>query len=133
MEDLILLDTSVLIEYFRKKQKTESFFYKLSDVSNNFCISVITHYEISCGINFQQNSFWNSFFSDIINVPYSASLNAVAVKITSDLKRKRQSIEFKDLIIAATAVHFNYRLATINVRHFEHITGLKLVTPDSFR
>jgi len=131
MEDLILLDTSVLIDYFRKKRRETSFFYQLASISNNFCISVITHYEISCGINLQQDSFWSSFFTDIINVPYNTSLNLTAVRVTKDLKKNRKSIEFKDLIIGSTALHHNYQLATINVKHFEYIDGLKLITPDS--
>lgn len=131
MEDLILLDTSVLIDYFRKKQKEKSFFYSLSAFSNQFCISVITHFEITCGINIQQHSFWKSLFDDIIHVPYTVSLNSVAVKVLNDLKRKRKNIEFKDLIICSTALHYNYQLATLNVKHFEHVQGLKLITPES--
>jgi predicted nucleic acid-binding protein len=42
----------------------------------------------------------------------------------------RKSIEFQDLIIAATAISFNNPLATINKKHFDNIEGLDLITPD---
>lgn len=132
MEDLILLDTSVLIEYFRKKNRLDTLFVKLSENTNNFCISVVTHFEISCGINFKQEIFWNNIFSDIIQLPYSTSLNYIAVDIYNQLKRKRITVEFKDLIIASTARQYNYKLATINKKHFEDIPELKLITHSSF-
>lgn len=130
MEDLILLDSSVLIEYFRKRDRETSFFYKRAGASNNFCISVITHFEITSGINFQQEPFWLNIFSDVINVPYNTSLNFTAVKILQQLKRKGLNIEFKDLIIAST-IKFGYHLATLNKKHFINIPDLLLITPDS--
>lgn len=45
-KQLICLDTSVLIDYFRKKDKTKSFFYALADEYDSFAVSVITEYEI---------------------------------------------------------------------------------------
>ncbi len=35
-------------------------------------------------------------------------------------------------MIAATALHFKYKLATINEKHFQDIDGLDLITPSSF-
>lgn len=132
MEDLILLDTSVLIDFFRKKNSQESFFYHLSGINIGFCISVVTHFEISNGINLRQESFWSNFFSDILIIPYNISLNFIAVGIIQQLKRKRKSIEFKDIIISSTAINFGYQLATLNKKHFRDISELKLLTPDSF-
>ena len=52
--------------------------------------------------------------------------------ILKQLKSKRKTIEYKDLLIAATALHYNYSLATINEKHFKDIKGLDLITPASF-
>ena len=132
MENLILLDTSVLIEYFRKKTREDSLFVKLASISNNFCISVITHFEISCGIDLYQKQFWSNIFSDIIHIPYNTSLNKSAVAIYHQSKRNRNTVEFKDLIIASTAIQYGYQLATLNKKHFEHIQDLSLITHSSF-
>jgi tRNA(fMet)-specific endonuclease VapC len=56
-EQIILLDTSVLIDFFRKKDKSKSYFYQLSDIATSFVVSSITHFEIYTGISFkEQNS-----------------------------------------------------------------------------
>ncbi len=65
-------------------------------------------------------------------VPYQAYINLTAINILKQLKLKRKTIEYKDLMIAATALHFNYRLATLNQKYFQDIDGLDLITPSSF-
>lgn len=47
---IICLDTSVLVEYFRKKDKSKSFFIELT-FKYKFAISVITKLEILNGSN----------------------------------------------------------------------------------
>jgi predicted nucleic acid-binding protein len=71
--------------------------------------------------------------ADILIIPYQHYLNETAISITKQLKLKRKTIEYKDLLIAATALHFNYSLATINEKHFKDIDGLHLITPSSFQ
>ena len=41
----VLLDSSIIIEYFRKKNKSKSILYKLSD-KYHFCMTTITVFEI---------------------------------------------------------------------------------------
>ena len=45
----ILIDTSVLIDYFRKQDKTKSKLWKLLESNDELCISVITEFEFLCG------------------------------------------------------------------------------------
>ena len=54
---LICLDTSVLIDYFRKENKSKTFFFKLAK-DHRFAISVLTKFEILVGSNEQQKEFW---------------------------------------------------------------------------
>jgi predicted nucleic acid-binding protein len=46
---MILLDSSILIDLFRKKNKEKTLFYNLSKTEEIFCISSITSYEIGIG------------------------------------------------------------------------------------
>jgi predicted nucleic acid-binding protein len=39
------------------------------------------------------------------------------------------AIAFEDLTIGATALHLGFDIATLNVKHFQLIPGLKIVTP----
>jgi predicted nucleic acid-binding protein len=38
------------------------------------------------------------------------------------------SIDFPDLMIGATALHLGFDVVTLNVRHFQAIPGLKIVS-----
>jgi len=67
---MILLDTSVLIEMFRVKDKMTTFFYRLSINNNDFAISILTHYEIYRGSNNVQNTFWTNFLKNIKVLPF---------------------------------------------------------------
>jgi tRNA(fMet)-specific endonuclease VapC len=50
------------------------------------------------------------------------------VDISSALKRKRKQIDIADLFIAATAISNNLSFATLNLKHFERIDTLQIVT-----
>ena len=132
MESLICLDTSVLIDFYRKTKKEKSFFYLLTTKYSGFVIPVTVHFELLVGNNEKQISFWQNLLEDFLVIPYHPNVNFTAIKIVKQLKTNKKSIEFKDLQIAATALHYNYTLATLNQKHFEDIISLKLITPNSF-
>lgn len=45
----VLIDTSILIDYFRKKNKSKTIFYRLS-LENMIYISAITEFEFLIGV-----------------------------------------------------------------------------------
>ena len=130
IQRLTFVDSFVLIEYFRKSKKENSFFYTLLNKNfQGFPASVVVHFEIYKGANDVQMIYWDNLFEDILIVPYNQSMNKKSLGIYQQLKKARKSIEFQDLIIAATALFSNSPLATINKKHFENIEGLELITP----
>jgi tRNA(fMet)-specific endonuclease VapC len=133
MEDLICLDSSVLIDFYRKKRKETTFFYQLSLQYSGFVLPVVSHFEILTGSNINQHSFWENLFEDFIIIPYIPKINFTAIKISAELKKLRKLIDFKDLIIASTAMHYNYTLGTLNEKHFINIRSLKIITPSSLK
>jgi predicted nucleic acid-binding protein len=126
-KQVICLDTSVLIDYFRRVNKSKSFFYELSQEYELFAVSAITEYEIYCGSNADQDLYWDEFFTKIINLPYDSEANRVTIGIERDLRRKNRSIDKPDLMIAGTAIAHKLQLATLNLKHFERVDGLELV------
>lgn len=133
MESIICLDASPLIDYYRKKHKEKTFFYQLTKAYHGFVLPVTSHFEILRGSNPNQHSFWENMFADLLIIPYQPYINETAILIVNQLKTKRKTIDFKDLLIAATSLHYNYSLATINEKHFRDIEGLHLITPSSFQ
>jgi predicted nucleic acid-binding protein len=124
---LILVDTSVLIDFFRKTDKNNSVWIKLFDKGYNFSISSITYYEIYSGATIQQIPFWQSVLNRTQILDFNKATAQVAVTINNELKRKSQQIDIADLFIAATALANNLPLATLNHKHFERIGKLSIV------
>ena len=124
---MILLDTSVLIEMFRVKDKTTTFFYRLSNDNDDFAISILTHYEIFRGSNHVQNTFWTNFLENIKVIPFDLAVSNEAIGIYKLLKTQNQMIDLADLLIAATAIAHNLDFATLNLKHFSKIPNLHLL------
>lgn len=123
---IILLDTSIPVDYFRKKDKTRSAFVQLADRYSQFCISAITEYEIRSGINPEQETFWEKVLGQIEVLPFDSKIVSVAADINRALKKKSKQIAIPDLFIAATAVAVKIPLATLNRKHFDRIETLTL-------
>lgn len=62
-DELICLDSTILIDYFRKTKKENSFFFELANQYSTFAVSIITEFEILSGSNQNQNQkeFWDKF------------------------------------------------------------------------
>jgi tRNA(fMet)-specific endonuclease VapC len=126
--ELILLDTSVLIDFYRKQNKSKSLFYKLSLKHQNFGISVVTKYEILIGSKSDKVSFWNAFFENLTIIPFDENCSIEAVEVYKNLKSRNKLIEIPDLFIGATAKYHKLSLATLNVKHFGRIEGLEIIS-----
>ncbi len=126
-KQVICLDTSVLIDYFRKVNKSKSFFYELTKEYDLFAVSAITEYEIYFGSNTEQDLFWDDFFNMIVSLPYNSEANHYTTMIERELRQNNKTIDKPDLMIAGTAIANNMKLATLNIKHFERIVGLELI------
>ena len=123
---MILLDSSVLIELFRKKDKKKTLFYRLSRSRNDMCISVITYYEIGIGNSPTHTEYWNRLCENLTIIPLDRQCADDAVSIYTDLRKRNKMIDLADLLIGATALSKDIPLATLNLKHFERIKGLDI-------
>ena len=125
--NIVLIDTSILIEYFRKSDKTRSKLVSLIRMGYKFHIWSITEYEIYAGSNLNQQTFWEQLLEKIVVLPFNKQAAKVAVEINNELKRKRKQIAIADLFIAATAIGNNLPFATLNIKHFDRIDNLLIL------
>lgn len=125
--ELICLDSSILIDYFRKTKKENSFFFELSNQYSSFAVSVITEFEVISGSNQNQKEFWDKFFQRVLVLPFDSKVNEEAIKIYRELKRNGNLIDIPDLFIGATAKAYNLKLATLNEKDFVRIPGLEIL------
>lgn len=124
---VVLVDTSILIDLFRKTDKENTVLVSLVRQGYVFCISAITDYEIYTGASFGQIDFWNEFLQKTEVFPFDKSVAKKAVEINFQLKKKRKQIAIPDLFIAATAILHDLPFATLNIKHFERIEGLNII------
>ncbi len=126
-DKIVLVDTSILIDLFRKTDKTNSILLSLVRQGYLYCISAVTEFEIYSGATISQNNFWENLIEKIQVIPFDQIVVKVAVDINNDLKRKRKQIDLADLFIAATAISNRFPFATLNKKHFGRIDQLEII------
>lgn len=124
---MILLDSSILIELFRKKDKKKTQFYSLSKLDEEFSISTITYYEIGIGNRKSHAGFWDSLCNNLTVLPFDKNCADTAITIYHNLLKKNQIIDLADILIGATAITHNIPVSTLNIKHFARIAGLTLM------
>ncbi len=122
-----MVDTSILIDYYRKTEKDNTVWVKLVRDGYQFAISSVTKYEIFSGASFSQLGFWNEVLKAVDVIALDEASVDTAVEINAGLKRKRKQIDIADLFIAASAIANNLPIATLNKKHFERIEKLKII------
>lgn len=122
----MLVDSSLIIDFLRRKNKSECWFYSLVAGDKQLMVSVITQAELYAG-----KSVWEKkrardelglIFSALKILPLTEDIAISAGKI-----RAVYGIDLIDSIIAATAISKSVPLATMNQKHFKSIVNLKLV------
>ncbi len=126
-DKIVLVDTSVLIDLFRKTDKANSALVSLVRQGYNYHISAVTEYEIYTGATLGQVDFWDNFLQKTEVLPFDRSVAKIAVDLNKALKRKRKLIDTADLFIAATALANNLPFATLNKKHFDRIDELNII------
>ena len=121
----VLVDTSVFIDYFRKKDKTKTDLYRLQQSGYVLLTSSVCFFEYMSGSNHPE--FDAILFENIEVIPLDKDQARRAAEIFKKLKQKNMLIEFRDILIAACAMAEEMPLATRNKKHFDRIEGLEFV------
>jgi tRNA(fMet)-specific endonuclease VapC len=124
--EMICLDTNLLIDHKRAKQKDSTKLYQLS-FTYKFAITTITAYELLRGDNSKEDIFWSDFFSKITILDFSLDAAKEAGRIYRSLKSRGMMIDIEDILIGGIALANNHKVATNNKSHFSRIEGLELL------
>lgn len=125
---VVCLDTSVLIDFYRNRDKSKSLLFRLTEKYPFFAVSAVTEYELCLGNSQEQNIFWDDFFSRVIILPFDSNAVKQSVNIYRQLKQQNKLIDMPDIMIAGTVLQNNMPLATLNRKHFERISGLEIIS-----
>ncbi len=134
----LILDTSILIASERRWEAIEDILRQARALHGevDIALSAISVVELTHGIyrartdadRTRRHVFAEGVFHDLIVHPVSLEIAQLAGRIEGEQAAKGIAIAFEDLVIGATALHLGFDVATLNVRHFEPIPGLKIVT-----
>ncbi|MFH1649915.1 MAG: type II toxin-antitoxin system VapC family toxin [Candidatus Woesearchaeota archaeon] len=123
MDSQICIDTSVAIEWLKKRKFAETFAELHGD--SRVTLSVVSLFELLLRKTKLEDV--ESFRKDVELLEVNESVARTASILHKELERKGRMIEFADIFIAACAMTNGCSLATLNKKHFENIPGLKLV------
>ena len=123
---MVMIDACVFIDYFRSKNKEDSFLTKLTKGSHKCCTSAVAKYEVLAGAHEKDMSEWQQIFDKIAVFAFDDSTIDMARKIFRQLKRNNKLVGISDILIAATAIVNDLPLATLNRYHCARIQDLRL-------
>jgi predicted nucleic acid-binding protein len=134
----LILDTGILIASERRRESVEDILRRVRALHGeiDIALSTVSVVELTHGIYRARNDadrerrrvFSEGVFQDIIVHPVSLEIAQLAGKIEGEQAAQGIAIAFEDLVIGATALHLGFDIATLNVKHFQLIPGLKIVS-----
>lgn len=134
----MILDTSILISSERRGGSIEDILRQARAAygETDIALSAVSVVELTHGIyrarteadRERRRVFAEGAFNDLIVHPVSLEIAQLAGRIEGEQAAKGITIAFEDLVIGATALHLGFDVATLNVRHFQLIPGLNVVT-----
>jgi predicted nucleic acid-binding protein len=134
----LILDSSVLIVGERRGETVRQVIQRIVSAAEDAecALSAISIIELTHGIyrakadadRIRRKAFADELTRDMIVHPVSLAIAQLAGRIEGEQAARGVSIAVEDLIIGATAIHFGFGVATLNVRHFQAIPGLSVVT-----
>lgn len=134
----LILDTCILIESERRGEGVEDILRRVRAAHGEIDIALasISAVELTHGIyrarteadRIRRHVFVEGVFHDLIVHPLTLEIAQLAGRIEGEQAAKGNTLAFQDLLIGATALHAGFDVATINVRHFQAIPALNVVT-----
>lgn len=100
--------------------------FKLSG-KYTFVVPAIVKYEILRGDK-KKDKFWNTFFDKVTVLSFDDKCSQIAAEIYKKLRLENNLIGTDDILIAATAISNNMKLATLNVKDYKKISDIAIIT-----
>ena len=120
---MILIDTNVLIEILKGKQKTIA---QMENLDEAPALSSVSLMELYYGaFNKSEIKQIDKFASLFELIPISTAISFRATELVRDYS-KNHNLDIPDSLIAATAQVNHCKLLTCNIKDFRFIRGLEL-------
>ena len=136
---MYLLDTNVISETIKKAPNQDVIRWLASVDASQFLLSVLAIAEIRKGIEKLQDATKKQSIIQWLENDLTTKFHGRIIPINQDIAEKwgylsaYKNIPAIDGLIAATALVFNYKLVTRNIKDFEGIIGLEIINPWDFK
>jgi predicted nucleic acid-binding protein len=121
MSEAILLDTNLLVDYFRGREKAVDL---VRSEASRIILSAIVVAELYAGVKGEREEMILGNFIQLFEVvPVSEEIAVLGGKYRKTFG-KSHGVGLADALIAASAELGNAELKTLNVKHFPMIRGL---------
>jgi len=125
-----LIDSSVFIALERRRQSLQDLAALVPD--DPIALSSVTASELLAGVHrantperrLRRETFVEGVLSLVPVLPFDVRVARVHARLWADLAAVRQSVGAHDLLIAATALAYDYAVLTENLRGFARVPGL---------
>ena len=134
----LIIDSSVLIAGERHGQTVKQIVQRIQSAHGDVqgAVSAISVVELNHGVyrvktkeqSDRRKSFVDELCRDLLVHPVTLEIALLAGRIEGEQAAIGNIIAFEDLVIGATALHLGFDVATLNVKHFERIPGLKAIS-----
>ena len=126
---MILCDTNILIEVYRKNTTIISVLERIAQ-HNIIVISDVTRAEMLVGArNNNEMQILINELGQIKCLPIQSEISALSIQLLTTYHLSH-GLDFHDALIAATAIHHNIELFTLNVKDFSFISEIRLYQPN---
>ena len=130
----IIVDADVIIR--GEKGDFDFRAWVATEPEESFAIAAITVAELWHGVERAASShrskrkhYLQAILSVLPILTYTERTAYLHAKLWAKLQATGQMIGYYDLLVAATALELDYRVATFNARHFKLVPGLKVIQP----
>jgi tRNA(fMet)-specific endonuclease VapC len=135
----LILDSSVLIAAEKRQFDLRRLFEARAD--EPFFIAAITAAELWHGVERAQpptrkksrSRYVEAVISEIETIDFDLSVARRHARLWAALEKAGKLIGPHDLLIAATALHYDYAVTTLNLAEFRQVPGLKVIDPAPYR
>ena len=118
---MVLVDSSVWIEYFKGNERTLPL-NKLLDV-NTVCINDLILAELIPSINHKKESVLKELLLTITKIPLTINWNTIIYMQTQNIKNGLNKVGIADLLIAQNVMDNDLELFSLD-KHFEIMSSL---------
>jgi len=129
---MIGMDTTAFIDLFKKE---EDLLDLLAKIEEKIVSTIINYQEIMFGLDLlgiehkSEFDYYETLFSEINLISLSKRASQKSSEIFWDLKKKGKMIDDFDCIIAGILLTNGVnKIITRNVKHFENVKGLKVIS-----